>query len=331
MRKAGLRDAARYLDRLDADPAVLEALLAELLTGETYFFREPGQFEQIRTRVLPSVLAPDRPLRIWSAGCSTGEEAYSLAILAEQEAMPARICGTDLSPDFVARARDGVYGDWSFRGVPAAVRDRYFRPSGTQFRIAPRLRGQVRFETLNLAHDIPGFVAENGPFDLILCRNVLIYLDPAAARQVMADLAAGLGERGWLVLGPSDPLLPDEARLQTVATEAGLFYRHDAAGDRAMRPAPQMTAPLSGPHRMTALGLLPAPIPKAAPQPAAIGIAEAAGQIRARARDGDLPGAAAVAAELAERYSLSAELQFLHGVLLAELAGSRTPRRCCAA
>ena len=203
---------AQLLERLSGDSALLEKLATQLTIPETHFFRIKPQIDALRDLVLPDLerrLAAQRPLRCWSAGCSTGEEAYTLAILAVQ-GLSARteveILGTDLHPQSLEVARRGTYGAWSFRDTPEQVREQFFatasRGTSPAWRIADHLRQQVQFSVLNLLN--PDW-SPLERFDLILCRNVMIYFSNATAQHLIERFAAQLQPGGWLILGPSDP------------------------------------------------------------------------------------------------------------------------------
>ena len=212
--------ADELLERLSADPALLEELATQLTIPETHFFRIGPQIEVLLQTILPDVaqrMVGRRPVQIWSAGCSTGEEAYTLAILADQTQRlrgKAGILGTDLHPASLETARRGIYGEWSFRDTPEAVRKKFFtrvprdqnlssaQHHSAKWQISPELRRSVRFDALNLLS------ADWSPlerFDLILCRNVMIYFSNLTAQRLIERLAAQLQPGGWLMLGPSDP------------------------------------------------------------------------------------------------------------------------------
>src|SRR4051812_1125694 len=155
MSRAGSADAVRYHELIAADPAALDDLIVELTVGETYFLREPGQFEFIRREVLPEVRrrkGADAVIRAWSAGCASGEEAYSLAILFEQEGLASQthILATDISRAALAKARQSVYSSWSLRGEGARIAEGYLSPRGDRFVLDERIRRRVSFEYLNL-------------------------------------------------------------------------------------------------------------------------------------------------------------------------------------
>lgn len=231
-----------YLDRLDSDPSALDDLVAEITVGETYFFREPEQCALIRDQILPALLARGPhpfPLRVWSAGCATGEESYSLAmILREAGASEARIVGTDLSRAALARARRGHYSRWSLRGVADTVVESWFHKEGDRFVLRPSLREAVEFRYLNLAEDVyPSLASGIWGMDLIVCRNVLIYFDSDTVTRVARRLIDSLSIDGWLLLGSSDPSLANLVPCEVLITAAGLAYRRaGAAMDSAALP-----------------------------------------------------------------------------------------------
>jgi chemotaxis protein methyltransferase CheR len=227
-RMAGLSDLLKVLD---ADAPTRDALVAELTIGETYFQRDPAQFELLRSRILPELLAsrpPNRPLRIWSAGCASGEEPYSIAMLLDELGVAGRaqIIGTDISRPRLVDAQRAVYSKWSLRGSTPAMREKYFLERGRYYELIPRIREQVEFRYLNLAEDrFPSLAAGIWGMDLILCRNVLIYFDRATVDRVAGRLLASLSEDGWLVLGASDPTVVEHVACDVVLTDAGLVYR----------------------------------------------------------------------------------------------------------
>ncbi|HEU4721642.1 MAG TPA: protein-glutamate O-methyltransferase CheR, partial [Gemmatimonadaceae bacterium] len=192
---------------------LLEALVAELTVGETYFFREPEQLRFIRDSVLPALASRkgDGAVHVWSAGCATGEEPYSIAILLhELGLMPrASIVGTDISRERLAIAARGRYGAWSLRGVPSDVVRRHFDERDGRLTLKADRRRPVRFTPLNLAAAVCAPGVTHGTMDLVLCRNVLIYFDRPTIERVARLLLGSLSEDGWLFLGASDPLLTE--------------------------------------------------------------------------------------------------------------------------
>jgi chemotaxis protein methyltransferase CheR len=253
MARAGAVQVSGYLAALESGRAGLDDLIAELTVGETYFFREPLQWEVLAQEVLPALQRqrpPEHVLRLWSAGCASGEEAYSLAILLDELGLSERghILATDLSPLALERAQAARYTQWSLRGVDPARVERHFSPQGPRWQLEERLRRRVRLDRLNLATDpYPSFANGTWRLDVILCRNVLIYLDDASVRRVTARLGECLAPGGWLLLGASDPFVNDDGKLEAVTTRAGIFYRRpgDPAASLCSPPAPSGEAVVS--------------------------------------------------------------------------------------
>jgi len=232
-------DRAVLLGRLlDGDPAVREALIVELTVGETYLFRDDSHFDFVRDVALPEAARRGGPVRLWSAGCATGEEAWSLAITAHEalgaaDAERVEVLGTDLNPRFLDRARRGWYGPWSFRGVDPARRERWFRAESNGWSVVPEVRPGVRFAPLNLL-DTASTAWPRG-VDVIFCRNVAIYFDLDTVGRLAASFARSLLVGGWLVPGPSDPLLPTGLGLNA-SLGGPLVYRRAAASEGAADP-----------------------------------------------------------------------------------------------
>lgn len=200
-----------------------EMLTVRFSTGESYFFRDPGQFDLLAAKILPELIerrAAERRLRIWSAGCAAGEEPYSLAMLVDElgprvAGWNILILGTDISASALEKARRGEYGQWSFRGLDNERMQRYFRRHGNQWQIEASLRDRVTFRRGDLIRDrFPDPEAGLSDFDLILCRNVFIYLDARAVGRITAKFADTLAEGGYLVTGHSELFGHDTAPLR---------------------------------------------------------------------------------------------------------------------
>jgi chemotaxis protein methyltransferase CheR len=212
------------------DPSALklaEAVTEALTTNESSFFRDGKPFDHLR-RILPG-LALARPaggpLRIWSAACSTGQEAYSIAMLA-QELGPelagrrVEILGTDISQEVLARAREGYFTQFEVqRGLPAKLMVKYFAQEAGRWCVSPALRAMARFEHLNLLADFRAL----GRFDVIFCRNVLIYFDAPTKTQVLTALAARLAPDGALYLGGAETVLGLTGQLVALPGERGAY------------------------------------------------------------------------------------------------------------
>lgn len=244
MARAAVRNSGEYRRLLDTDESVLAALITELTVGETYFLRESGQLDFIRREVLPALSAAvsGRAISAWSAGCATGEEPYSLAIIAQETDPPLRlrVLGTDIAQSRLALARQATYGEWSLRGVPEGTVQRYFQRTGRKVKVAPLIRSMVEFRPLNLAsEDWSRSGISPRSMDLICCRNVLIYFDAATIARVATNLIDSLSDDGWLFLGASDPALADLVACEVIVTGSGLAYRRRRKGSRAPVVFPQ--------------------------------------------------------------------------------------------
>ncbi|MGD1895607.1 MAG: CheR family methyltransferase [Phormidesmis sp.] len=196
--------------------------LSELLTnGESFFFRDRGQFSVLERHILPALIqrnATKKTLRICSAGCATGEEAYSIAILlstliADIDAWNILVYGVDLNPASIARAKEGLYRPWSLRGLSSLQKKTYFHSANQHYQIAPRFKTWVRFQRLNLVEDALDIQADadtafpgqsSGQFDLIVCRNVFIYFTKNAIATVVNKFHRALRPGGYFLAGHSE-------------------------------------------------------------------------------------------------------------------------------
>lgn len=268
-------------------PEELRTLARHLTIGETYFFRERPSFNALATQVLPPLIHHrrngDRRLRLWSAACSTGEEAYSLAMLVQQvlpdwKDWDVSILGTDINAHSLRKAEAGVYGEWSFRDCPRDLRERFFSPVGDRrHRVRAELRAMVTFAELNLAQDaFPKLGSDAPAMDLILCRNLLIYFTPAHARRLIDNLRHSLVDDGWLIVSPSECSQALFSGFVPVNFPGSILYRKRDLDSRARDPArvpaeppppaAQMPAPLTD-LEVSAI-LTPGPTPAAQRPPA---------------------------------------------------------------
>ncbi len=230
MAAACISDPTELRRAIRAAGEVRDILITELTIGETFFLREHGQFDFLRHTVLPQLrlAATDHPVRMWSAGCATGEEPYSIAMTLREAAWPgkASILGTDLAFARLIAAKRARYTAWSMRGVSDAIVSRYFERQGKQFLLRSDVRKDVEFRVLNLASpDYPSMSSGVEQMDVIFCRNVLIYFDLATIAKIAARLIASLAPGGWLFLGASDPSIAEFVPCEVVLTGAGLAYR----------------------------------------------------------------------------------------------------------
>lgn len=290
----GMRNPVEYLEFIRADRGrdELDALIDEIAVGETYFFRNPSQFDALKTHVLPDRIkarGDDRSLRIWSAGCASGAEPYSVAILLEREwpeilrAWTVDITGTDICGRRLDRARQATFSNWELRGLPDDLRALCFDHRDGLWHLRPKFTKRVAFQRQNLKDILdvsPG--TECHTFDIILCRNVLIYFDVELIRAILARLRDMLAEGGWLIVGHSEPFLEISHFLTPVSVEGTTLYRRlDGAVQRTEVPVLRPPAPtgqpmpygpspgvqpLSGPtEHPPAVG--PVIVPKPAPAP----------------------------------------------------------------
>ncbi len=228
---AGFEELARRLG--GADLALRREVIEAITTHETSFFRDGHPFESFRSRVLPELVQQafqsGGPIRIWSAACSTGQEAYSLAMLLREwntnpdhRPVPFTLVATDISPNVLAQAEKGEYAAWeTARGLTALQLGRHFEPIATGHRIVPELRRLIQFRTHNLLDPVP----PPGLFDLILCRNVLIYFDEATRSRVLRRFHEALVPGGTLLLGAAENLLGTEQGWQADLIGPTLRYR----------------------------------------------------------------------------------------------------------
>ncbi|HZX70769.1 MAG TPA: CheR family methyltransferase [Rhodanobacter sp.] len=243
---ADIETCAQLLLSENLDGPSMEVLASHLTVGETYFLRDEDTFAALSTRILPELIAArrragDLRLRIWSAACCTGEEIHSVGILLRQ-LLPdiadweITLLGSDVNPRFLRKAAEGVYRQWSFRGTPLEFRARYFRRlSGGRYSLLPAIRSMATFAVLNLADEAIMAGVSNSAFDLILCRNVLMYFTPAQASKVVGVLHGALHEDGWLAVAPCEASQVLFARFRPAHCDGAIFYRKGAAQIR--RPA----------------------------------------------------------------------------------------------
>ncbi len=326
------RDAAAYSKTLTRDPAEMDCLVGELTIGETYFFRQKEHFNMLRDTIVPQLLerkAASRGIRIWSAGCATGAEPYSIALLLALDFEAAlagwnvTILATDINIDFLAQARAGLFGEWALRDTPAEIRARCFHQQGKQWLLLPEFRSRVSFRYHNLAAGADPS-PDRLPFDLILCRNVLIYFGRDEMRAVAERLHRNLEEGGWLLVGHAEPSSDTFGMFEAVIGPAGTVYRKGASHQKfsvglSSQPAPAEIRPDSGvslvPFRL--LDIPPAPrissLTSAAPgAPQVLGVDD----IRLLADSGRWDTALDEAEKLVEADPLNAAAQFTLGLIL---------------
>lgn len=237
-----------YLERAMSSPNgsdELRALAEQLTVNETFFFRNADNFRALTEIVLPERIranSAEKRLRILSAGCSSGEEAYSLAIRV-REALPdpsswdVKILGIDISPAILAKARQARYSEWSLRATSVEARQRYFRADGKDFVLAAAIQKMVSFEERNLVEDDPLFWPSLA-CDVVFCRNVLMYFTPEKAREVVQRISQALLPSGFLFLGHAETLRGLTQEFHLCHTHDTFYYRRrsadEAVGSTAM-------------------------------------------------------------------------------------------------
>jgi len=232
LRREKLADLPALAAKLRAPGA--EKLIGEVVeamtTNESFFFRDEKPFQHVRGVALPRLLAarsPGVPLRIWSAASSSGQEAYSLAMIVQDLRAVigdrrVEIVGTDIAREQVARAREGVYSQFEIqRGLPMQMLVKYFRKEPPNWRVNDALRGLVRFQEGNLLGDLRAL----GQFDIVFCRNVLIYFDAPTKSRVLESLARQMPTDGLLYLGGAETVMGITTRFTALADERGVYRR----------------------------------------------------------------------------------------------------------
>lgn len=226
----GIADVVARLRRGDV-PVLEEAVVAAMTTNESYFFRDKAPFEAFVQVMLPAIDATrpaGQPIRVWCAAASTGQEPYSLAMALKEHPRAAggrrvEILATDLSGDVIERARAGVYSQFEVqRGLPIQHLVKYFSKQDDSWRVSPEIRAMVEFRKLNLMHPFVGL----GRFDIVFCRNVLIYFGLETKADVLTRIARTLAADGFLVLGAAETVVGISEAFRPVSDRRGLYAVH---------------------------------------------------------------------------------------------------------
>jgi chemotaxis protein methyltransferase CheR len=224
---AGLEALATAL-RQNRDATLLRDFTDALMTNESFFFRDGKPFEQFRQVVLPRLMASraqQKHCRIWSAACSTGQEPYTLAMILKEEAAKLsgwrfEIVGTDISLEALTRARDGIYTQFEVqRGLPIQLLVKYFKQDGDKWQVSPEIRAMVQYREFNLLEDLGSL----GRFDVVFCRNVLIYFDQVAKSKILERISRALPPDGLLYLGGAETVLGVSDRFEPLAGHRGIY------------------------------------------------------------------------------------------------------------
>ncbi len=237
----GFEDIGEFIEwLLSSSPTQkqIEILASHLTVGETYFFRERRAFEILEQAMLPGLIdarrRTEKRLRFWSAGCSTGEEPYSIAILLDKLIPDLRdwnitILATDINTAALRKADEGIYSDWSFRDAPPFFKDKYFeRVNGNRYLLRPDIRKMVTFSYLNLSEDVyPALQNNTNAMDVIFCRNVLMYFAPEHVKRAAERFYRSLVDGGWLIVSPVETSQIHYASFATVRIQDSTFYKKD--------------------------------------------------------------------------------------------------------
>lgn len=234
MHDVGVETFPDYRDRLESDPDEFRLLFNTILINVTSFFRDPDAWSYLQQEILPELIAKSDPaeeIRVWSAGCSSGEEAFSLAIVFSELlgvaecADRVKIYGTDVDEEALREARAGSYSAKALEPVPAALRERYFVPSDDRFLFRTDLRRRVIFGRHDITRDAP-----ISRLDLLVCRNTLMYFNVEAQAQIVNRFHFALNEGGYLFLGKAEMLLSDGDRFEVASMRQRLFRRRSGSG-----------------------------------------------------------------------------------------------------
>lgn len=226
---AGFDELAAAI-RNSKDEDLLVDVTEAMTTNESFFFRDQKPFDQFRDVILPQLLErrqAQRQIRIWSAACSSGQEPYTVAMLLKEQAPQLNgwridIVATDLSNEILDKAKEGMYSQFEVqRGLPIALLVKYFKQVGDRWQIDAGIRQMVDFKQFNLLNDM----ASLGRFDVVFCRNVLIYFEPQTKTEVLSKIADLMPEDGFLYLGGAETVLGTTDRFQLLPGQRGIYTR----------------------------------------------------------------------------------------------------------
>ena len=269
--RQGALSAVAYLEHLKSvrGAAELAELMSVISVHKTDLFRDEVQLEAVRTKVLPALLNESPTLKVWSAGCATGEEVATLLILLQEAgASPAStVLGTDIAAGALNTAQQLTFAPEAMKRVPAAIRQRHFREEAGRFALNRELAGRASWVRHNLMDHPYPLPPRGGGFDLIVCRNVLIYFTELAWERVVLALVERLRPGGVLVLGAAEPLLGKSEQLEALRYANAFFYRR-RTGHEPPAPAPSAPRPSAPAWRPSPSAPIPPP-PRSAPSAAA--------------------------------------------------------------
>ncbi|WP_339850754.1 protein-glutamate O-methyltransferase CheR [uncultured Nisaea sp.] len=220
------------------DEKLVNSITDAMTTNESLFFRDRTPFDQFKTVVLPSLLqsrAAKKSIRIWSAACSSGQEPYSLSMVLDELASRltgwrVEIIATDISTEMVARARSGIYSQFEVqRGLPVQLLVKYFQQDGDRWQLSEKIRRMVTFREFNLLQDPRAL----GTFDIVFCRNVLIYFDQETKRKVLEGVSRQIAPDGYLYLGGAETVISITDKFQPVKGQRGMYQPTAKEGQKA--------------------------------------------------------------------------------------------------
>ncbi len=334
----GLRNCSSYAEFLaygETGCAEMDILIAHLTIGETYFFRDEEQFAAIRDVILPDILARKRRTRqlfIWSAGCATGAEPYSLAILLarvlgdEMSAWQIRIHATDLNRTFLTQAAAGKFRPTALRSTSDWMKHECFSKEGLVWAIHPRYKEWILFHQMNLMDsDFSTSFPAGTHFDLILCRNVMIYFSREINNRLIGQFHQALGDGGWLVPGAAESSMDNLKIFRGVSAAGTRLYQKMPLPSGPLSSGPLSSGPLDAARQAApepgSKGTLDVPAPSGeSPPDGPLGIVPAdLDGLRQLADHGDWQGAAEYGKQLLSQNGLNAEVHFYHALIFEKL------------
>ncbi len=239
-RKAGLFNLTGLVAKLkgaNAEPLIVE-VVEEMTTNESFFFRDKVPFDHFRETIMPALMAArasSRRIRIWCAAAATGQEPYTLAICLKEMGKELKgwrvdIVATDLSTEVLEKAKSGVYSQFEVqRGLPVLMLIKYFSQIGEMWQVAPEVRAMVKYQPFNLLHDF----SRLGPFDVVFCRNVLIYFDQETKIDVLERIARVTEPDGFLALGGAETVVGLTRKFKPVTDRRGLYAPNPSGASAA--------------------------------------------------------------------------------------------------
>jgi chemotaxis protein methyltransferase CheR len=323
----GVRSCSAYLELLRDrahGASEMDALVTEITIGESHFFRHQEHFDALRDLVLPALIAQNsqsRRIRIWCAGCADGAEPYSLSVLMKREmghlfdGWDVAILATDINRQALSAAQEGRFEGWSFRSTPEDFRRACFLQEGKYWQIHARYRDGVSFQYHNLVQSsFPPVLGCFSGFDLVICRNVMIYFGPEVMGRIVRQFHECLAGGGWLLVGPSEPNMTHFTSFRPINAPGVTLYQKDLQA----APAPSYQAPLPP----AALPLRDEPDVSSPETPPDQSAPEVLASIRHFADRGEWDSAARLCQELLKQDSFNSLVHF-HYALVLEQTGEK--------